>query len=297
MKKFKFILLKILFPHGIVVMLLALVSTIMLIYSFVFENVNDVIKYFSYFISAYSLTIVCVKVPVFFRWIKAFKQKNKYLSQYFGSVVLRVKISLYSSLALNIAYAVMQFSLGIYNHSIWFYALSIYYFLLALMRFFLLKEARKNREKPNLYFEYLSYRFCGIVLLFINIALFIITFYIVEQNRGFSYHYIMTIAMAAYTFFTFTVAIINVIKYRKYNSPIISTSKVISFAAAFVSMLSLETAMLTAFGKENSSVFRKNITACTGAAVCFTILSIAIYMIVHSTRQLHQIKEEMKENE
>ncbi len=297
MKKFKSTLFKLLFPHEIIIVLLVLVSTIMLIYSFAFENVNDIIKYLSYFISAYSLTIVSVRVPIFFHWIKIFKQENKYLSQYFGNVVLRVKISLYSSLALNTAYAVMQFSLGIYNHSIWFYALSIYYFLLALMRFFLLKETRKNREKTNLYFEYLSYRFCGIVLLFINIALLVITFYIVEQNRGFSYHYIITIAMAAYTFFTFTVAIINVIKYRKYNSPIISTSKVINFTAAVVSMLSLETAMLTAFGDENSTMFRKNITACTGAVVCFTILSISIYMIVHSTRQLHQIKEEMKENE
>ena len=255
MKKIKKILLKILLPHISFVVLLVPVSAILLIYSFTSHNVDDMVKYLSYFLSAYTLTISCIRVPVLFRLIKAVRQENRYLNLYFNDAALRVKFSLYSSLALNAAYAFMQFGLGLYNRSVWFYALFVYYFLLALMRFFLLKEARKDRGKANLYMEYRSYRFCGIILFFTNIALSVITFYIVKQNRGFSYHYIMTIAMAAYTFFTFTVAIVNLIRYRKYNSPVISASKVINLAAAFVSMLSLETAMLTAFGEEERPIF------------------------------------------
>lgn len=218
-------------------------------------------------------------------------RENEYINRYFREPALQVKVSLYGSLVLNIAYAIMQFGLGMYNNSVWFYALSTYYFLLALMRFFLLKEAR--RDGINLYFEYLCCRFCGIVLLFMNIVLSIITFYIIKQNRGFSYHYIMTIAMATYTFFTFTVAMVNLVRYRKYKSPVISASKAINLAAAFVSMLSLETAMLATFGEESSPAFKKIMIALTGAGVCAIIFSMAIYMIVHSTKKLRITGKEM----
>ena len=287
----KRVLHNLLFPHVVLTALLALISAALLIYAFAWEDAEPGVQYVSYFLSAYALTIVCVRVPRIVRSVKTVRRENKYLSQYFGSAGLRVKISLYGSLTLNIIYAVMQLGLGLRNRSVWFYALSAYYFLLALMRFFLLREARKERGKTRLYFEYQRYRFCGVMLLFTNLALSVITAYIVNQNRGFSYHDIMTIAMAAYTFFTFAAAVSNLIRYRKYKSPLMSASKAINFAAALVSMLSLETAMLNAFGEDNSPAFRKITTACTGTAVCIIILAMAVYMIVHAEKQLRRIKE------
>lgn len=293
MKKIKQILFKILFPHIIIIFLIVPVSAALLIYFFIFGNISVAAKYPIYLLSAYSLIISCSRFPALFRRMKAVRQKNKYLNRYFNDAALRVKLSLYGSLTLNAAYAFMQFGLGIYNDSVWFYALSAYYFLLALMRLFLLKEARKDRSRSDLYMEYRSYRFCGIILLFINIVLSVITLYVVKQGRGFSYHYIMTIAMATYTFYIFAVAILNLIRYRKYDSPVISASKAINLAAAFVSMLSLETAMLNAFGEENSLMFRKIMTTCTGTFVFIAILSMSVYMIVRSTKQLHQIERKM----
>ena len=103
----------------------------------------------------------------------------------------------------------------------------------------------------------------------------------------------MTIAMAAYTFTTFTMAIINMVKYRKYHSPILSAVEEISFASALVSMLSLETAMLAAFGDTTDSEFSRIMTASTGACVCSIILIMAICMIAqHKANKKHfQIDE------
>lgn len=56
--------------------------------------------------------------------------------------------------------------------------------------------------------------------------------------------------VALYTFYITTTAIIDIIKYRKYNSPVMSISKVIKLAAALVSMLFLETAMFAQFGAD-----------------------------------------------
>ena len=292
MIKLKRLIFKILFPHTAVILLLIPVSAVMLLYAFTEKKLVSAVQYAAYGLSAYTMTVLCAKAPVLYKKARAIKQENKYAVLNFSDAALRVKISLYGSFMINVLYAVMQLGLGFINHSVWFYALSGYYLLLAAMRFLLLKNSRNESLGKNLYREYLNYRLCGIILLLMNITLSVIAFYIVSQNKGFTYHYIMTISMAAYTFTVFTTAVVNLIRYRKYNSPVISASKIINLVAAFVSMLSLETAMFTAFGEGNSPNFRKIMTACTGAAVCVIVLAMAIYMIDHSTKQLHQLEKE-----
>lgn len=292
MEKLKKIGLKLLFPPIPIVVLLVLVAVTLLVYAFAFDNADEIVAYVSYFLSAYALTVLCFKTPDILRKAKAFKAENKYLRRYLSDTRLRVEISLYSSLFVNVAYALFQLGLGFWHRSIWFYALAGYYALLAVMRFVLVKETRKPGK--HLFMEHLLYRFCGVLLLVMNLALSVIVSYIVLLNRGFTHHPITTIAMAAYTFGTLAKAIVNVIKYRKYNSPVYSASKAVSLAAALVSMLTLETAMLTAFGEENSPVFRQSMTGATGVAVCAFVLVMAIYMIVRSTKQINQIKRSSK---
>lgn len=292
MIKLKRLIFKILFPHTAIILLLIHVSAVMLLYAFTEKMTVSAVQYAAYGLSAYTMTVLCAKAPAFYKKARAIKQENKYAVLYFSDAALRVKISLYGSFTINVLYAVMQLGLGFINHSVWFYALSGYYLLLAVMRFLLLKNSRNESLGKNLYKEYLNYRLCGIILLLMNITLSVIAFYIVSRNKGFTYHYIMTISMAAYTFTVFTTAVVNLIRYRKYNSPVISASKIINLVAAFVSMLSLETAMFTAFGEGNSPNFRKIMTACTGAAMCVIVLAMAIYMIGHSTKQLNQLEKE-----
>ena len=73
-----------------------------------------------------------------------------------------------------------------------------------------------------------------------------------------------------------------------YTDAILSAAKQISFASALVSMLSLEPAMLNAFGDGDTPSFRFTMTAVTGAAVCVTVLGLAIHMLVRSTKKLKQ---------
>ena len=292
MEKLKRISTKLFFPHIALVSLLVPVATVMLVYALAFGDTNSVLTYFSYFLSAYALTILCARSPYLFKKAKAIKQENKYIKLYTSDAALRVKISLYGSLGINVLYAIMQLGLGIYHHSVWFYALAGYYVILALMRFFLLSEARKGRLGQDLAHEFLLYRLCGIMLLLINIALSVIVTMVVWVNKGFEHHYIVTIAMAAYTFYTLTMSIINIVRYRRYKSPVMSSAKALSLVAAMVSMLSLETAMLTAFGTEdNTPMFRQIITGCTGAVVCVAVLAIAVHMIVYSTKRMRELRE------
>ena len=143
--------------------------------------------------------------------------------------------------------------------------------------------------------ELKKYRACGVVFLVMNLALVLIIFFMVYWNRSFEHHMITAIAMAAYTFTAFTVAIVNVVKYRKYNSPVFSASKAISLAAALVSMLTLESTMLTTFGDTTmTATAQKWMLGATGGAVSPPIVATAIYMIVVGSKKLKELKSEVE---
>ena len=146
--------------------------------------------------------------------------------------------------------------------------------------------------------ELIKYRACGIVFLLMNLALALIIFFMVYWNRTFEHHMITAIAMATYTFTALTMAIINVVKYKKYNSPVFSASKTISLAAALVSMLTLESTMLTAFRDETiTAAEQKWMLGATGGAISVLIVATAIYMIITGTKKLKQLKSEVENGE
>ena len=141
---------------------------------------------------------------------------------------LRMNISLYGALAWNTAYALLNLGMGLWHRSFWFCSLAAYYVFLAVMRFFLVRYTSKNKPGEHMYDELRKYRSCGIVMLTMNLTLALIIFFMVYWNRTFKYHEIITITLATYTFTSFTLAIVNITKYRKYNSPVYSAAKAIS---------------------------------------------------------------------
>ena len=284
-----------LFPHIAIMILLLPVATVLLVGSMVFVGVESVIAIISYVLSAYTLTIWCFRIPSIIRFFGNFKNENKYARMWISDAHLRVNISLYGSLLWNALYGVFQLWLGFYHHTFWFYSLGAYYICLAVMRFFLVRHTRKYAPGERMKTELVKYRACGWVFLLMNLALALIIFFMVYWNRTFEHHMITAIAMAAYTFTSLTMAIINVIKYKKYNSPVFSASKAISFAAALVSMLTLESTMLTTFSDGTmTATAQKWMLGATGGAISALILATAVYMIVTSTKKLKLLKSEVE---
>ncbi len=147
--------------------------------------------------------------------------------------------------------------------------------------------------------ELQRYRACGIIFLIMNLALALMIFFMVYWNRTFIHHEITTIAMAAYTFTSFTMTIINIVKSRKYSSPVFSALKAINLAAACVSMLTLESTMLTTFNDGTiSEGTRRIFLGVSGGVLSLFIVVMAIYMIVQSNKKLKMLKttEESKYN-
>ena len=284
-----------LFPHIAIMIILLPVSTVFLVGSMVFIGTETVIAYISYALATYTLTVWCFKIPRLIKLFKNFKNENKYARLWQEDTRLRVNVSLYGSLAWNALYGIFQLWLGFYHSTFWFYSLGAYYICLAVMRFFLAHYTTKYTPGEKMRSELIRYRACGIIFLVMNLALALIIFFMVYWNRTFEHHMITTIAMAAYTFTAFTLAIINVIKFRKYNSPVFSASKAISLAAAFVSMLTLESTMLTTFSDGTMTNFdKKMMLGMTGGVISLLIVAMAIYMIVNGTKRLKNLKAEVK---
>lgn len=282
-----------LFPHLAVLILLVPISFSLLIFSFVYFGTASVISIISYVLSFYSLMVLCARVPRMIDFFKKLKKENKYVKRYFSDVNLRMNISLYGSLIWNGAFAIFQLALGFYHSSLWFYSMAAYYIMLAIMRFFLLKHTRANKEYQEDEKELKKFLLCGWLLLAMNLALAVIISFITYLNKTFIHHEITTITLAAYTFVTFTFAIVNIVRYKKYNSPVYSAAKTITLIAASVSMLTLETTMLTTFGGTESPLFRQIILAVSGAVLSIFTITMAIIMIVKGTKKLKNLKNEL----
>lgn len=281
----------------ILTLLISIPSFVLVIYVLANNMENMAISYAAYMLSAYALIITITGMAGIVRLIRKGIKNHPFVKKILGiplfekyvkEVMFRTETSLYQGLFINLLYVALKFGSGIYYHSVWFGSLAVYYLLLAVMRLSLLHYVRSRKE--DRVSEWKRYCFCGIILLFMNQALAAIVVIVVKQNKGFEYAGFLIYAMALYAFYAVIISVINLIKFRKYGSPIMSAAKVINLTAALVSMLSLETAMLAQFGGDDV-MFRQTMTSATGGGVCIIVLGMAVFMIVKSTKVLKNISQ------
>lgn len=265
----------------------------LVIYALAGKNVKPYLAYLSYFVSAYALIISITGISGIVRLVRQGIDQHPLVrkalgvplvSRYLREDMFRAQTGLYQGFFINLLYAGIKLLSGILYRSVWFVTLAVYYILLAVMRASLLHYVR--RDEKNKISEWRRYRLCGIILMFMNAALAGIVILVVRQNSGFEYPGMLIYMMAMYAFYAAITAVRNVVKFRKYGSPVMSAAKVINLTAALVSLLSLETAMLTQFGAANDPMFRQIMTASTGAGISLIVLGMAVFMIVRSTRQM-----------
>lgn len=295
MKRVKEIMKRIFFLPPIPTVVIS-VPAFILVFVMLGTGSSSVLAYISYLLSAYAMVITVTGFKGVARAIRdgienlppVIKLRSTPLGKkLLGDVIFRSEITLHGGLCMNLLYTALNLFSGIRYRSTWFIALAFYYMLLSVMRAVLVRYVHSRPIGEDTSSELRYYRVCGIILLFMNQALVGIVVAMVTQNRGFSYSGQLIYMMALYTFYITIAAVVNLVKFRKHGSPILSAAKVISLTAALVSMLSLETAMLAQFGQDEEE-FRRIMIGAFGGAVCAVVLTMAIYMIVRSTKQLRK---------
>lgn len=294
MEKFLAILKKIFSPHIALLLILNIASVVLMCYVFINGLDASVLAYVTYVISAYTLTADVINFIPIIKKLKQFKEDNKYLKKYFSDGDLRAKISLYISFFINIAFAVFNFLVGYLNKSHWYGAVGIYYFVLSAIRFLLLRNsgrATQKLSKERKEYELKVYRGIGVMMFLVNIAMSGMAVQMIWQNQSNAHSEIMTIATAAFTFYSLTMAIINLQKYRKTETPIFSAAKMLNFACALMAMFTMQSAMIASFD-ENNDNFRQIMNTITGSVVLLLVFGLAIYMIRRGNKLLKETKEE-----
>jgi len=278
-------------PHIVLSLLLVPISAVSLVLSMVFLGTESVISIISYVLSAYTLTVWCFRIPGIISAVKRFKKNNRLIARWDSDERFRINVSLAATFLLNVVFAVFQLVLGIVHSSFWYYSLAAYYVCLACLRLSIFKYTGTRVAGENMRAELIKYCICGYVFLAMNLAITAIIFFMIYFGRTFRHDEITTIAIAAYTFLAMPMAIVNAVKYKKYNSPVYSAAKAISLAAAAVSVLTLESTMLTTFGGADMDASTERLMlGLTGAAVSIFIISMAVYIIITSTKKIKQLK-------
>lgn len=295
MERLKRVCKKIFFLKPLPTVLIAVPSFVFVCIVLSMED-HSALSYVAYLLSAYAMIVTITGMPRIIDAIRTGIREmalvKKIRSTPLGKrlledVVFRSEVTLHGELVINLLYVALNLFSGIRYRSAWFMALAFYYILLSIMRAVLVRYVHRRPMGEDIISEWKRYRACGSILLLMNQALVGILVYMVTQNRGFSYPGFMIYAMAMYSFYIVIVAVINVIKFRKHGSPVMSAAKVINFTAALVSMLSLETAMLSQFGSHQPE-FRRMMLSASGGVVCVIVLTMAISMIVRSTKQIQK---------
>ena len=173
--------------------------------------------------------------------------------------------STFLSLIFNSVFCAYHIILGINTPSLWLFTVGIYYAILSIMRFVVLHF--KNTKQ-----------FSGIMLILLSVSLVGVVILAFIKERGTQFHLIPMLAIAVYAFTKIILATIKWIRVRKQKSLKLRSLRNISFAAAFVSIFSLQRSMLVTFdGMTDREIRLMNIL--TGSGVCIIVFLLGLDLL------------------
>ena len=283
---------KLLFPPIWLMLLLTVFSAAGLITVFLKGWEQTVPAYICYGLAFYTLGVVCLFcaliLPKQYRQILQKIMDHPLGNRYMTDKAFRTAVSLHLSLLISLGYVGVNlwswYSIG----SWWFMVLAVYYVIMSVMRFLLVRYVRRNELGSSASAEWKRARVCACFLLLINLSLSGAVLMILYQSKGYDYPGIMIYVMALFTFYSTVHAIIEIIKNRKLESPVMAAAKIVSLCGALVSMLNLETAMFAQFGAELSVQDQRIFIILTGAGVSAAVVTLSVMLIVKATKEIRR---------
>ena len=287
---------KLLFPPIWLMALLVTGSAAALVYVFVKGLERSIPACAVYGISFYSLVTVtafcAVNLPRQYRNIRQKLRENPLTNRLMTDRVFRIHLSLASSFGASMLYVAINVWSWNMLGSWWFLVLAVYYSIMAVMRFLLVRYVRIQKIGTSILGEWKRARICACILLLVNLSLSGAVLMILYQSKGYDYPGVMIYVMALYTFYSTIIAIVNIIKYRKLGSPVMSAARIVSLCGALVSMLNLETAMFSQFGGDMAPEHQRIFIILTGAGVSVSVVSLSLSLIRNAAKELRRIKNE-----
>ncbi len=183
----------------------------------------------------------------------------------------RAELLLLGGLIINACYALFKLTTAIYYRSFWPSAVGAYYILLCSLKFYLLRQGFSKGARGRIPEN------CGKLLLLLNATICAIIFYLVRQNKGFSYSDRVLTLSAVYTVFRVVSAFRDGIILRHKKSPILFSVSAVSRSVALMALFSLQVTLLDRLGVEPS--LKQLINLIGGAAITLLLASISLTLL------------------
>ncbi len=176
----------------------------------------------------------------------------------------------------DVLFALGNSVLGLFTRSWWFVTVGVYYAVLAVARFAILWVKRK--AAGDVMTEMTARRVSGWLLMALSLCLVGINILAGIRDRGKTYHEIVVIAIACYTFAKITRAVVGMVQARRQPSPVVGALRNIALADACVSVYSLQRSMLVSFpGMGEGDILLMNML--TGTAAWLIVLFLGINLL------------------
>lgn len=242
---------------------------------------------------AYTIYCIVRIAPKLKAGVQNALRENKYAGALVKDYALRTIVFAVIVFVINVAYVVVNGVTAVLYMSVWYFCMTAYYLALGLLRGGILyfgyriKIRHNGNEKELAVNKSRMYLGCGIAILVSEVALVISVTQIVMDKQRAETGMILAIAMAAYTFYKFTLAIVNIVKSERLKDETVQCIRNINLVDALVSMLSLEMTLIAATGGKDMTVM----SAATGGAGCLITAALGVIMIANGAKRLKEINE------
>ena len=280
-------------PHGIWLalfyMFFALITAGTLVLVILVQK-QTILHYLLYVLATLALTYFVYTMVIFAPKIKnntiRFLQSHKFTNKVLDDYGYRTVVFAMISFIINIAYISLILVMAIMSKTAWYFTITAYYIVLAFMKGNVFYSKRKYGTEVK---QARALRFSGIMFVIMTIVFSGVIVLIYKANHYFEYAGILIYAVAAFTFYKLTLAILNIFKARKQDDLYIENIRNINLASALISIIMLQVAMFQAFSPEHNLGFAN---ALTGAGVSVIILVLGVLMVIKSNKRLNALKNE-----
>ena len=247
---------RLLYPGPPVLAGLAVAAAALLVVSLGGHTDSGVVIYGSYLFSTYALVALCLAMP---GAVRALRQRTDAgvealtarpgpwgrAARFLLDSDQRAEALLPVTLALNLAFAMFKLATAVFYRSWWLASIGGYYAVLSVLRFNLLKQAGRRGRAD----ERRSYRRAALALMALTVVMGGIITMTVIDGEAYDYAGVLIYAFALYAFVRVITAAMAFVKYWRTESEALAAARSMALACAMMSVMALQTALLSRFGE------------------------------------------------
>ena len=194
------------------------------------------------------------------------------------------------SFLLTILFALYNGFLGIYSHSIWNGSICFYYLFLVALRVIILVREKKTSKVEDSSIQSQKRRktfvAISIIMFVMNISLILPITLMVLSEKQVDMGLIPAISIAVYTTYKVTMAIINFVKYKRYQNLAYRQIRIINLVDAILTVLTLQnTLIMVNDGGVHGDML--TLAAVTSFVATIIIVALPIYALRKMLKEKH----------